>query len=154
MNRRGLGPPVAVGTPQDDSGPPAQYVAPVGGDAARNARYVYLIGRLRNRQMTMEEATELFGMMQAMLRASELGRQAALRAMSAAPPSAPTRAPASPATPSAPSQGAPGPDDLLMLGMLGTGAAAGILAALTKRIQELTSAPEASGRPTSGGPPS
>jgi hypothetical protein len=144
-----------VGTPQDNSGTTPTYAPPAGGDAARNARYVYLVGRLRNRQMTMEEATELFGMMQAMLRASELGRQAALRAMATSPS---TRAPApsgsTTPTPAPAPGGIPSADDLLMLGMLGTGAAAGVLAALTKRIQELTSAPSASGGPKSDGPPS
>jgi len=103
--------------------------------------------------MTMEEATELFGMMQGMLRASELGRQAALRAMSAAPvPSGTT--PSKPAAVAAAPGGAPSSDDLLLLGLLGTGAAAGVLAALTKRIQELTGAPDTAGRLKSSGPPS
>ena len=110
--------------------------APAGTDATRNARYVYLVGRIRNRQMTMEEATELFGLMQGMLRTSELARQAALRAMSAQPAPPTTTAP-KPAAGPAPPAGALSADELLMLGILGTGAASGVLAALTKRIQEL-----------------
>jgi len=112
---------------------------PPGANAQQTTRYVYLVSRLRNRQMTMEEATELFGVMQAMLRASELARQAALRAMGSPPPSTPAASARVPG-PAGPPGGIPSADDLLMLGILGTGATAGVLAALTKRIQELTAA--------------
>ena len=124
-----------------------------GANAAQNQRYVYLVSRLRNRQMTMEEATELFGMMQGMLRTSELARQAALRAMAAPPPKGMAQAPkAAAAEPSG--AGIP-PDDLLMLGLLGTGAAAGVLAAITKRLQEVTQAPgPKAAPPKSQAPPS
>ncbi|MGC2359611.1 MAG: hypothetical protein WA691_04825, partial [Thermoplasmata archaeon] len=67
-------------------GPPPNAASPSGypgstDPGARNQRYNYLVGRLRNRQLTMEEATELFTLMQAMLaRASEIARTAAYRA--------------------------------------------------------------------------
>jgi hypothetical protein len=136
-----------VGTPSEntDMMMPAAP-APTGGEAARNARYVYLVGRLRNRQMTMEEATELFGLMQGMLRTSEIARQAAIRAIASrgAAPSAPPAA--KPPTGAPPAGGTLSADELLMLGLLGTGAASGVLAALTKRVQELmASAPSPQG---------
>jgi hypothetical protein len=105
------------------------------GDSQRNVRYAYLVGRLRNRQMTMEEATELFGVMQGMLRQSEVARAAALRA----PPPPPPMGYPPPAVPRPPAV-APvgGADDFFLLGLLAMGAGAGLLAALTKRIQDLT----------------
>ncbi len=54
-----------------------------GGAGSRNARYAYLVGRLRTRQITMEEATELFGVQQAALSRSEGARLAALAQASA-----------------------------------------------------------------------
>jgi hypothetical protein len=118
------------------------------GDAQRNARYAYLVGRLRNRQMTMEEATELFGIMQGMLRQGEAARQALMRM----PPSSPAlglrERPPAPA-PAAPSTAS---DDFFLLGILAMGAGAGLLAAMTKRMQDLTppAAPEGRGRPERG----
>ncbi|MGI0156285.1 MAG: hypothetical protein ACREDE_09190, partial [Thermoplasmata archaeon] len=58
--------------------------------AARSQRYNYLVGRLRGRQITMEEATELFTVMQGMVAlANELARVAAYRSPAApAPPGA------------------------------------------------------------------
>lgn len=114
----------------------------------RNQRYAYLVARLRNRQMTMEEATELFGLMDGMLRASEAARLAIAR-MPAAPspekgPAPPTGAP----TP-APSSGS---DDLFLLGILAMGAGAGMLAAMTKRIQDLV--PPGSSNPPRSSPSS
>ena len=50
-----------------------------GSGGGPNARYAYLVARLRNRQMTMEEATELFNLMQGMLQTSESARVALLR---------------------------------------------------------------------------
>jgi len=81
----------------------------------------------------MEEATELFTVMQAMLQTSEAARLALTR--TAAVPSAFT------ATPPPPPSAAPAPaggDDLLLVGLLAMGAGAGLLAAMTKRIQEAT----------------
>ena len=129
-----------MGTPPDTAqNPPSAPSPPAVEVGTANPRYIYLVGRLRNRQMTMEEATELFGLMQVMVRTSELARQAAIRAMAAQPPRASSPSAPKPAAPSVPG-GTPSADDLLLLGILGTGAAAGVLAALTKRIQELTDA--------------
>jgi len=112
------------------------------GEAQRNARYVYLIARLRNRQMTMEEATELFTLMQGMLRQSEAARAAMMRLPPppSAVPSAKAQPPAVPAVRSA--------DDFLLLGVLAMGAGAGLIAALTKRMQDLAApaTPEDKGR--------
>ena len=101
---------------------------------ARNARYAYLVGRLRNRQMTMEEATELFSIMQGMLQTSEAARAALMRVPVPAP-QAVTRAAPPPRPPAPPSGGG---DDFLLLGILAMGAGAGLLAAMTKRIQGAT----------------
>jgi len=93
-----------------------------------NPRYVYLLGRLRNRQITMEEATELFSLQQQLL-----ASLAASRSSSPAPPSSPGT-PSSTGTPSAP--GMTFNDDSLLLGLLAMGAGAGVLAAVMKRAQE------------------
>ena len=111
---------------------PTAPVPPPGGTVAANARYVYLIGRLRSRQMTMEEATELFGLMQGMLRNSELARQAAVRAAGSSAPAAPIPGALSPVRSTAPPSGS---DDLLLVGILAIGAGAGLLAAMAKRIE-------------------
>jgi hypothetical protein len=102
-------------------------------ESQRNVRHTYLIGRLRNRQITMEEATELFGIMQEMLRQSEAARLAAVGTPGLAPaiPGAPVRP--APATRAAPPSGS---DDLFLVGLLAMGAGAGLLAAMTKRIAE------------------
>lgn len=100
-------------------------------EAQRNVRYAHLVGRLRNRQITMEEATELFGMMQGMLRTSEVAR------LSRAPPPEPKpRAP--PRAPTGAVPRVPAPDDLLLAGILAMGAGAGLLAAISKRMTEGT----------------
>ena len=113
-------------------------------DAARNQRYTYLVGRLHARQITMEEATELFTIMQSMIQTSEAARAAMVRAVPAPPVSglATVRPPTAPA---APSSG----DDLLLVGLLAMGAGAGLLAAMTKRIQDATppAAASSSSRP-------
>jgi len=111
----------------------ASTVAP-GRHAARNQRHAYLIGRLNNRQLTMEEATELFAIMQEMLAASEAARLALLRTPPSARAGVSPQVPAVPRPPSAPSGG----DDLLLVGLLAMGAGAGLLAAMTKRIQDVT----------------
>ena len=101
-------------------------------DAFRSGRYAYLVGRLRNRQITMEEATELFTIMQSMIQSSEAARAAMLRIPP--PPSAvaPPPPPAPPTPPGLPMSG----DDMLLVGLIGMGAGAGLLAAMTKRFQE------------------
>jgi len=107
-------------------------------DAQRNARYGHLVGRLRSREITMEEATELFTLMQAMLRNSELSRVAALRMGAGsvgAPPPPPPRIPAGPATAAA-------SDDMFLVGLLAMGAGAGLLAAMAKRLSSPPLTPE------------
>ena len=120
-------------------------------DSTRNQRYAYLVGRLNNRQMTMEEATELFGIMQGMLRQSESARLALMRAVPPPPPSG-----ARPPRPEAPPAGPAAADDFFLLGILAMGAGAGLLAAMSKRLQEATP-PAAAGakfaRPGSGAAP-
>jgi len=115
------GPPVPV---QNAPEPP-----PARADAQRAIRYNHLIGRLRNRQITMEEATELFGLMQGMLRASEAARLARVAQPDATPVPAPR-------TPKPAAVGMPMSDDLLLAGILAMGAGAGLLAAITKRMNE------------------
>lgn len=120
------------------------------GAGGANQRYTYLVGRLRNRQITMEEATELFTLMQAMLaRANEAARVAAYRAAAQAPPAPAPSAGALPAP-----RGPPAPassDDFLLVGLLAMGAGAGLLAALSKRLGDAAPpAPAGGGRPSSG----
>jgi hypothetical protein len=80
----------------------------------------------------MEEATELFGLMDGMIRISE-ARLAMVVAASAAAPGAARKAPPKPAA--APT-GTGVPDDLLWLAILGAGAGAGVLAAIAKKAGE------------------
>ena len=128
------------------SAPSAGPVPSPARDAARNQRYTYLVGRLHARQITMEEATELFNLMQSMLQSSEAARAALVRAVPPPPvagvPGAVPRVAAGPAGPSA-------GDDLLLVGLLAMGAGAGLLAAMTKRIQDATppAAPASNSRP-------
>jgi len=109
-------------------------MAPSGRDGNRNARYAYLVGRLRGRQITMEEATELFTIMQGMIQAGELARAALMRVPP--PPSAVAPSIVPPPPPTGPVTA--GGDDLLLVGLLAMGAGAGLLAAMTKRIQDAT----------------
>lgn len=112
-----------------------------------NQRYNFLVGRLRNRQITMEEATELFALMQTMIaRATEAARVAAFRAPApAAAPPPPAGGPA--LAPRTPPAVAGSSDDFLIVGLLAMGAGAGLLAALSKRIGDATPpAPAGSGR--------
>lgn len=121
--------------PDRDTGtPPAP---PPGRDSSRNARYAYLVGRLRNRQITMEEATELFTIMQSMIQTSEAARAALMRV----PPSPPgVKPPPPPSTPAAPAGPPVFSDDMLLVGLLAMGAGAGLFAATTKRLRETTPA--------------
>jgi hypothetical protein len=117
---------------------PPTAPAPTGSDAQRNARYAYLVGRLRSRQITMEEATELFGIMQGLLRTSEAARLAALARVTAAAPPPPAVGPTPSGrmgAPSAPPATTPG-DDLFLVGLLTMGAGAGLLAAMARRLSE------------------
>ncbi len=114
-------PPSNRPPPSTPSSPPAQDP---------NARYVYLVARLRNRQITMEEATELFAIMDDSLR---LLRTAASRPVTPPPAPAPVEArPPSPA-PAAGSMAGMTSDDLLAVGILLIGAGAGVSAALRER---------------------
>ena len=99
--------------------------------ASSSPRYVDLVGRLRGRQITMEEATELFEILEAMLRESLVvrARLEATRSMAAGPAPAPSR----------PTEARPAPrssDDLLLLGLLALGAGAGLGAAFSRRLAE------------------
>jgi hypothetical protein len=133
----------AMGSPPTDGAP-----SPPPAEAQRQARYNYLVGRLRNRQVTMEEATELFGLMQGMLRASESARLVAVAQATGAPPTPAAR----PHPPRAAPTAATGGDEMLLGGLLVMGAGAGLLAAMAKRISEgPPSAPaSARGRGTGG----
>ncbi len=90
--------------------------------------YVYLLSRLRNRQITMEEATELFSLQQQLLATLAASR-------STAPPAPAPGAPA-PGPTASPAVGLPVSDEGLLLGLLAMGAGAGVLAAVMKRAQE------------------
>jgi hypothetical protein len=109
---------------------PSPGTAPSPPVAPQPARYSYLVGRLRTRQITMEEATELFTLQQAML----VRIQATV---SSPPPSslpgprAATRAPSSGGAASALSN-----EDVLWESMPVLAGALGILAAVLKRSQE------------------
>jgi hypothetical protein len=115
--------------PNNPNSPPTP-----GGAANPNARYAYLVGRLRARQVTMEEATELFGIMQGMLQRSEAGRQALMAASRVRGQSGATTLTAAP-VPRTPA-GMGSSDDMLLFGLLAMGAGAGLVAALAKRIQD------------------
>ncbi|MFZ0699682.1 MAG: hypothetical protein WAN74_05790 [Thermoplasmata archaeon] len=97
---------------------------PMGGTAGSSARYAYLVGRLRNRQITMEEATELFEIM-----------DLTVRSLSAAAATAPAAkpAPSSRVAAPAPATSLLNSDDLLPFGILLVGAASGISAAVRDR---------------------
>ncbi|HTW77806.1 MAG TPA: hypothetical protein VMG14_08615 [Thermoplasmata archaeon] len=104
---------------------------PSGSGGSAGSRYTYLVGRLRNRQITMEEATELFTVMQTMVqRANETARAALRTPAASSVPIAPV--------PEAPRTAAPtgSSDDLLVVGLLAMGAGAGLIAALAKRMGE------------------
>ena len=118
-----------------------------GREGSRAARHAHLVGRLQSRQITMEEATELFTIMQGMLQTSEAARLALMRA----PRPAATTGHAPPTPHPPPAAGGSSTDDLLLVGLLAMGAGAGLLAAMTKRIQDVTtpagSAPSSNASP-------
>jgi hypothetical protein len=106
--------------------PPASGISAT---PASSPRYIYLVARLRNRQITMDEATELFGLQQSTM--------SALLTRAQAEPSA--TASLSQPTPTAPSAAASGPvlsDDTVWLGLLAVGAGAGLFAALLQRARD------------------
>ncbi|MCI4349327.1 MAG: hypothetical protein L3J93_03805 [Thermoplasmata archaeon] len=97
-----------------------------------SARYAHLVARLRSRQITMEEATELFEMMQlALARTSPVPARSRASRVAATTPkgSGPHRAPGA-------RLGKELTDDELGLSLLALGAGAGLLAALFKRHAE------------------
>lgn len=96
-------------------------------------RYGYLVARLRNRQITMEEATELFGLLQDALGAAAQ----AMRTPPAPPASRGVTSRGSAASPS-PVRGPPVAlrDEDVALGLLALGAGSGLLAAILKRSSE------------------
>ena len=110
---------------------PSPPLAPPVPPAPTPTRYTYLVGRLRGRQITMEEATELFSLQQTMIsQATVINR----------PPS--DDAPEPSDTPADPSSGTPAPatagfsDENVALGLLAMGVGSGLLAAVLKRAQE------------------
>ena len=113
--------------------PPPPPTAP----PSPSARYAYLVARLRNRQITMNEATELFEIQQSTL-ASALARAQRVADTGDEPDdtSSSTSPSATPSTPSGGASGAPGIDDAFWMGLLAGGAGAGLLAAVLKRSQE------------------
>jgi hypothetical protein len=82
----------------------------------------------------MEEATELFGLMDGMIRMSETRLAMVVAAGAATPGSAGARK--APPKPKAVPAGTGVPDDLLWLAILGAGAGAGVLAAIAKKAGE------------------
>ena len=128
--------------------PPPPEPSPAPPDAQRQARYNYLVGRLRGRQITMEEATELFTVMQGMLRTSESARVAAVAQLTGMPSPGAAKRPA----PVTAGPGGSSGDEMLLGGLLVMGAGAGLLAAMAKRIAEGPAPPgaPASGRGNSG----
>lgn len=107
--------------------PPPPPISP-----SPSARYAYLVARLRNRQITMNEATELFELQQSTL-ASALARSQMAGSLPAPPTAARPTAP-----PAGGSTGIPSlaTDDAFWMGLLAVGAGAGLLAAVLKRTRD------------------
>lgn len=101
-------------------------------DDQRRIRYNHLVERLRNRQVTMEEATELFGLLQESL--ASAGQ--AMRQMTPPPPPRPGPRVVTSPSPAAGTGGLALRDEDLALGILAVGAGAGLLAAILKRSAE------------------
>ncbi len=128
--------PSPAGTPSSAASPPPP---PPPEEFSAAPRYTYLVSRLRNRQITMEEATELFAIQQRQVSAL-LARTNALAAAAAVPrPAARPMAPPSPTAPPAVQafEGLdPWGEGLLFLAL-----GAGLFAALAKRAREPEPAP-------------
>ncbi|MCI4331808.1 MAG: hypothetical protein L3K19_08215 [Thermoplasmata archaeon] len=124
--------------PMDPPPPP-----PAAPPMSANARYVFLLTRLRTKQITMEEATELFGIQQAMIRSANAAATAPRT------PSLDTSADVPP-----PASTGVGPialsDDLVWISLLGIGAGAGLLGAMVKRFQEGPRPPRSASSSSSG----
>lgn len=117
-----------------------------------NQRYAYLVARLRNRQITMEEATELFALQQAMIRAAYQPAPSSSRAPPPPPPPPSASSPTASVAPLRPMLS----DDAFLLGLMAIGAGSGLIAALIKRSQELSPGVRSPERktPPSAAPPS
>ena len=131
--------PADAANPPPAPPPPPAPSPPDVGEIAPPPRYQYLVSRLRNRQITMEEATELFAIQRQQV-ATLLARTNALAAAAAMPPSAP-RVPrpmprvSPPGAPSATTPFAVEGLDVWGEGLLFLALGAGLLAALAKRAQ-------------------
>ena len=134
--------------PSAPTAPSPQTAAPVPtaprpSVAPSPARYAYLVGRLRGRQITMEEATELFALQQQII--------ARMEAQASLPPPPPP----SEMTMTVPRVGKPIPgtggltsEDAVWEGLPALAAAAGIFAALFKRAQSGDPVPPPSTSPS------
>jgi hypothetical protein len=141
--------PPYAGNPAPAPAPPPPPPTEEAEEPSSAPRYPYLVGRLRNRQITMEEATELFTIQRQQVR-TLLARTNALTA-AAAGPAASSMAPRPTARATSTAPGTmqaienldPWGEGLLFLAL-----GAGLLAALMKRMQG--SPPTPSKTPTSG----
>jgi hypothetical protein len=151
-----------VYNPQDAGNPPPAP-SPSAAPAPTNAedltggqRYQYLVFRLRNRQITMEEATELFAIQRQQV-AVMLARTNALAAAAAVPQPTPRlpRPMAPPVTPTAKAAAAAAIEglDLWGEGLLFLALGAGLFAALAKRAQGPAPAPAARPKSPASGTP-
>ncbi|MGI0054599.1 MAG: hypothetical protein ACREBT_05870 [Thermoplasmata archaeon] len=126
---------MAMGAPPRRPPPPAEA-----------NRYAYLVSRLRNRQITMEEATELFGVMDSTIHTL----RNAMVPRSAPPPPPPSTEPPRPQG-AAPSPTTISTDDLLTAGILLIGAGAGVASALRARSNSAPP-PNPPGKPAAKAP--
>jgi hypothetical protein len=149
--------------PADASNPPPAPAPPPApspqeaGEPPVAPRYQYLVSRLRNRQITMEEATELFAIQRQQV-AALIARTNALAAAAASPSMVPrvSRPVARPMTPPPPTAATglesldPWGEGLIFLAL-----GAGLFAALLKRATGPAPAKGSpSSRPASGSPKS
>lgn len=106
-------------------------------------RYAYLVARLRNRQITMDEATELFGLQQSTMSAlltRTPSESTAVESTSRPPPTAVSNLAAGPIL----------SDDTVWLGLLAVGAGAGLFAALLQRARDGAVRPATTTKAASG----
>jgi len=110
---------------------PAVAPSPPVAVSSSGARYAYLVSRLRNRQITMEEATELFAIQQTLIARASVTTQPP-------PPPPPDVTKSDDATPAAtpPSSGTLFSDENLAMTLLAMGVGAGLLAAVVKRARD------------------
>jgi hypothetical protein len=144
--------PSAAGNPPSAPSPPPAPSPPDAEEPSGAPRYQYLVSRLRNRQITMEEATELFAIQRQQV-AVLLARTNALAAAAATPSLTPrTIRPVPRPPPPGQSVAVPGEGfDLWGEGLLFLALGAGLLAALFKRSQgPAPAAPSRPSAPSSG----